>query len=376
MSIKSKGQSLSRRKFLATGSLIAGAPGVVSGALNARGTLPSAPPVIPTPPSSMRKIPIGVFDPVYQDLSLEAMLDKITALGLEAVEIGTGGYPSSPHCPVADLLADPAKARAWKKKFEDRNILVATLSCHGNPVHPDPAIAQRDVETFHRTVLLAERLEVPVIVGFSGCPGGSPADKMPNWATYRWPPEFDAILKWQWKEKVVPYWKEAAKFAREHGIRKLALEMHPGFVVYNPMTLLKLRDAVGEEIGANCDLSHLFWQGCDPIEVIHLLGKQGAIFHAHMKDTVIAREVAPKYGVLNFPEDLAKAAEGSVYFRAVGYGHSATLWKDIVRAYMEVGYQGILSIENEDPILPGEVGVERAAAVLKNVRSELLGSAA
>ncbi len=324
----------------------------------------------------MRKIPIGVFDPVYQDLSLEAMLDKITALGLEAVEIGTGGYPSSPHCPVADLLADPAKARAWKKKFEDRNILVATLSCHGNPVHPDPAIAQRDVETFHRTVLLAERLEVPVIVGFSGCPGGSPADKMPNWATYRWPPEFDAILKWQSKEKVVPYWKEAAKFAREHGIRKLALEMHPGFVVYNPMTLLKLRDAVGEEIGANCDLSHLFWQGCDPIEVIHLLGKQGAIFHAHMKDTVIAREVAPKYGVLNFPEDLAKAAEGSVYFRAVGYGHSATLWKDIVRAYMEVGYQGILSIENEDPILPGEVGVERAAAVLKNVRSELLGSAA
>ncbi len=376
MSKKSKGQSLSRRKFLATGSLIAAAPGVVSGALNARGTLPSAPPVIPTPPSSMRKIPIGVFDPVYQDLSLEAMLDKITALGLEAVEIGTGGYPSSPHCPVADLLADPAKARAWKKKFEDRNILVATLSCHGNPVHPDSAIAQRDVETFHRTVLLAERLEVPVIVGFSGCPGGSPADKMPNWATYRWPPEFDAILKWQWKEKVVPYWKEAAKFAREHGIRKLALEMHPGFVVYNPMTLLKLRDAVGEEIGANCDLSHLFWQGCDPIEVIHLLGKQGAIFHAHMKDTVIAREVAPKYGVLNFPEDLAKAAEGSVYFRAVGYGHSATLWKDIVRAYMEVGYQGILSIENEDPILPGEVGVERAAAVLKNVRSELLGSAA
>ena len=376
MTKKTKGQSLSRRKFLATGSLIAAAPGVVSGALDARGTLPSAPPVIPTPPSSMRKIPIGVFDPVYQDLSLEAMLDKITALGLEAVEIGTGGYPSSPHCPVADLLADPAKARAWKKKFEDRNILVATLSCHGNPVHPDPAIAQRDVETFHRTVLLAERLEVPVIVGFSGCPGGSPADKMPNWATYRWPPEFDAILKWQWKEKVVPYWKEAAKFAREHGIRKLALEMHPGFVVYNPMTLLKLRDAVGEEIGANCDLSHLFWQGCDPIEVIHLLGKQGAIFHAHMKDTVIAREVAPKYGVLNFPEDLAKAAEGSVYFRAVGYGHSATLWKDIVRAYMEVGYQGILSIENEDPILPGEVGVERAAAVLKNVRSELLGSAA
>jgi sugar phosphate isomerase/epimerase len=140
------------------------------------------------------------------------------------------------------------------------------------------------------------------------------------------------------------------------------------------MTLLKLRDAAGEEIGANCDLSHLFWQGCDPVEVIHLLAKHGALFHAHMKDTVIVKDVAAKYGVLNFPEDMAKATSGSVFFRAVGYGHGAQLWKDIVKAYMDVGFQGILSIENEDPILTGEIGVERAAYVLKNIREELTGA--
>ena len=44
----------------------------------------------------------------------------------------------------------------------------------------------------------------------------------------------------------------------------------------------------------------------------------------------------------------------------------------MVKAYMDIGFQGIMSIENEDPILPGEVGVERAAFVLKNVRAELL----
>jgi sugar phosphate isomerase/epimerase len=108
------------------------------------------------------------------------MIAKISALGIEAVEIGTGGYPGAKHCPVAELLADPAKASGWKRKFEDRKILVATLSCHGNPAHPDPKIAARDDESFRNTVLLAERLEVPVIVGFSGCPGGSLADKMPN----------------------------------------------------------------------------------------------------------------------------------------------------------------------------------------------------
>jgi hypothetical protein len=33
-----------------------------------------------------------------------------------------------------------------------------------------------------------------------------------------------------------------------------------------------------------------------------------------------------------------------------------------------------LSIENEDLVLSGEVGVERAAYILKNVRNELLGT--
>ena len=197
---------------------------------------------------------------------------------------------------------------------------------------------------------------------------------MPNWVTYRWPPEYAQMLDWQWKEKVIPYWKEAAAFARQHGIHKLALEMHPNFVVYNPMTLLKLRAAVGEEIGANCDLSHLFWQQCDAIEVIHMLGKEGAIFHAHMKDTTFYKENVDRYGVLNFAFDKNDLSRASETFRAVGYGHSAGAWKEIVRAYMEVGYQGIFSVENEDPILSGEVGVERALYVLKNVRNELLGT--
>jgi sugar phosphate isomerase/epimerase len=81
-----------------------------------------------------------------------------------------------------------------------------------------------------------------------------------------------------------------------------------------------------------------------------------------------------KYGVLNFAFDTPDLPQASETFRAVGYGHGASLWKEIVKAYMDVGYEGILSIENEDPILPGAVGVERAAYVLKNVRSELLGA--
>jgi sugar phosphate isomerase/epimerase len=371
-----KDSGIDRRQFLAaTGGLLAA---TVPGAEKIAGVMkplsraePSSP--SPKPAGNMRKIPIGVFDPVYDQLSLDAMLDKVSALGFEAMEIGTGGYPNNRHCPLDELIADKAKAKAWVKKFEDRNIRVMTLSCHGNPVHPDAKHAQRDVDTFQKTVLLAEMLEVKVIVGFSGCPGGTPQDTQPNWITYRWPPEYAQMQDWQWKERLIPYWKGAAKFAREHGVKRLALEMHPNFSVYNPRTLMKLREAVGEEIGANNDLSHLFWQGCDPVEVIHFLGKQGAIFHAHMKDTVFFPENVAKYGVLNFAFATNELDLASETFRAVGYGHSASLWKSIIQAYMEIGYEGMLSIENEDPILAGEVGVERAAYVLKNVRKEILG---
>ena len=369
---------MDRRHFLAAGGsglLAAALPSAASasGFVGEEVATPVGRTII-SDPAPARKIPIGVFDAVYDKLSLDAMLEKVSALGLEAMEIGTGGYPGNNHCPVDELLADAGKAKAWKKKFEDHGIRVATLSCHGNPVHPDAKHAAHDAETFRKTVLLAERLDVKVIVGFSGCPGGSPNDTQPNWITYRWPPEYAEMQDWQWKEKVVPYWKEAAKFAREHGIRRLAFEMHPNFVVYNPRTLLKLREAVGEEIGANCDLSHLFWQGCDPVEVIHFLGKQGLIFHAHMKDTAFYPENVNRYGVLNFAFETKDLPLASETFRAVGYGHGAATWKQIIQAYMDVGFEGILSIENEDPILAGEVGVERAAYVLKNVRNELLGA--
>jgi sugar phosphate isomerase/epimerase len=363
--------SPTRRDFLATTS------GVIAGAVAApRGlsaaTAQSDDNAENSASKARRKTLIGVFDPAFPDLTLDQLVEKYQQLGVEAAEIGTGGYPNNKHCPLDDLIADPSKLRVWKKKFDDHNIHIGALSCHGNPVHPDQNAAALADQTFRKTVQLAQKLDVKVVVGFSGCPGANPTDKNPNWVTYRWPPEYAAALDWQWKERLVPYWKEAAKYARDHGIRRIALEMHPNFCVYNPLTLLKLREAVGEEIGANNDLSHLFWQGCNPVEVIHMLGKQGAIFHAHMKDTVLFPDKVGKYGVLNFifeKQDLKTASDA---FRAVGYGHSASTWKDIMRAYMEVGYDGIFSVENEDPILSGEVGVERALYVLKNVREELL----
>ena len=190
MKKQSENSAIGRREFLAatSGLLAAAVPGseMLAHAANYEDPIPGTP--APKPAGNLRKIPIGVFDPVYEHLSLDEMLDKVSALGLEAMEIGTGGYPHNHHCPLDDLIQDKAQAKAWQKKFADKGLRVATLSCHGNPVHPNLPHAQKDIDTFRKTVLLAEMLDVKVIVGFSGCPGGTPSDTQPNWITYRWPP--------------------------------------------------------------------------------------------------------------------------------------------------------------------------------------------
>src|SRR6266849_10958699 len=138
--------SPTRRGFLATtGSVIAGAVAAPRGLSAA---VPQSEAAHAAAPGSRRKIPIGVFDPAFPDLTLDQLVEKYASLGVEAAEIGTGGDPNNKHCPAQELLDDPAKLKTWKKKFEDRNIQVATLSCHGNPVHPDRTIAERDKETF------------------------------------------------------------------------------------------------------------------------------------------------------------------------------------------------------------------------------------
>lgn len=146
------------------------------------------------------------------------------------------------------MLNNDKEFDKFKKIIADSGLIISSLSCHGNPVHPVPEIAKQNIEAQHKAILLAEKLGLDVVNGFSGCPGDSDSSKHPNWVTCPWPPYFLEILEWQWEKKVIPFWKEENDFLKEHNV-KMALEMHPGFVVYNTESLLKLRSAAGEQIG-------------------------------------------------------------------------------------------------------------------------------
>lgn len=304
---------------------------------------------------------LGVFDPVFGDMALEPVLDRVVELGLEAVEIGAGNYPGDARCRPSELLADRKARERFASALRTRDLAISALSCHGNPLHPDAQRAAHDDAVYRDTVRLAGELGVDRVNLFSGCPGDGPAATQPNWVTCAWPPEFTEIVAWQWDEVVLPYWHEAAGFANEHGVR-LGFEMHPGFVVYNPKTLLRLRAEVGDVIGANLDPSHLFWQGIDPIAAIRDLNE--AIYHVHAKDTALDAYNVARNGVLDL-ERYDDVANRSWVFRSVGDGHDVLFWKRFVSALRVVGYDHVLSIEHEDSLASTEEGLTRAIGTLK-----------
>jgi sugar phosphate isomerase/epimerase len=307
---------------------------------------------------------LGVFSVVLQNLSFAKMLDHVSTLGLGCVEIGTGGYPGNHHCDLDGLLGAPERIAAYRRDIKSAGLFISALSCQGNPLHPVAAIANEYHATFEKTVLLAEQLEVPVINLLSGCPGDSSTARYPNWCHFAWPPEYPELWAWQWNEVAIPYWRRAAAFAEAHGIRRLAIEMHPGFLVYNPATVLQLREAVGDTIGVNFDPSHLFWLGIDAPSAIRNLG--ACIYHVHAKDTAINMRNTAVNGCLD-GQPYRNVAQRSWNFRSVGWGHGLEVWRDIVSALRETGYDYVLSIEQEDPLAETEEGLRSAIAFLDQV---------
>ncbi|MCT2535426.1 sugar phosphate isomerase/epimerase [Aquibacillus koreensis] len=308
---------------------------------------------------------LGVFTVLFSDKNVDDMLDHVAAQGIEAVELGTGGYPGDAHCKVDELLDSENKQKEFMKKIKQRGLMVSALSCHANPLHPQKQIAEEADILFDKTVRLAGKLGIPIVNTFSGCPGDHENAKYPNWPVAPWPHDFQEILKWQWEEKIIPYWKKKAILAEEHDV-KIGLELHGGFSVHTPANLLRLREACGPAIGANLDPSHMWWQGIDPVESIKLLGRENAIHHFHAKDTIIDQPNMNKNGLTDMTP-YTDMRNRSWYFRTVGFGHDTKVWADMISALRMYGYDYVVSIEHEDGLMSINEGFAKAVANLKPV---------
>ena len=307
---------------------------------------------------------LGVYTAVLHDRSLREALETIASLGLEGAEINAGGFLPTPHLPVKELLSGEVSPQEYLKVFDETGVSIAGLNCNGNPLHADPEVGPEDAEDLRNAIKVAGLLGVDRVVTMSGLPAAHAGGQWPAWHVNTWDSGYLDSLDYQWDQVAVPFWKEIDALARENGV-KVAIEMHPQNLVFNPPTLERLVEKTGAtNVGAEMDPSHLFWQGIDPVAAVDWLGD--LVFHAAAKDTRI-NENCKIYGVLDdrftrIPADqnptglggkhvVNKWPEDSAWdFVAVGRGHDVDFWSRFLAALQRVDPDMAVNIEHEDAV--------------------------
>jgi sugar phosphate isomerase/epimerase len=297
-------------------------------------------------------------------LSFAEMLDFTAAQGIESLEIATGNWSKSPHIDLDTMLQSKEKRDSYLAAIKDHGMTLEALNCSGNQLAPNE-LGKLHQENVLKTLRLAGELGVETIVMMSGLPGGAPGDTTANWVTTSWPPETADILRYQWEDVLIPYWRKTAETAKGYGIKRIALENHPAQLMYNPETMIRLRDAVGSMVGMNLDPSHMMWMGGDPIAMAQELGAE-RIYHVHAKDVRLETSYIRPNGALD-TKTIDKFATRAWNFVALGYGRDARWWKEFFSVLSMLGYDGPVSLEMEDLTMDPIVGVKKSLALLKEV---------
>jgi len=321
---------------------------------------------------------LGVYNAILHDRSLPEAIKVIKDLGLGAIELNTGGFLKATHVPTMDdiLVSDSARDD-FLAIFEGTGVVIGGLNCNGNPLHPNPIIGDKHAEDVRRSIRLAHRLGQNRVVTMSGLPGGEPGAKYTNWVVNAWNSAALDIIDYQW-EIATKFWSETNKLAAELDV-KVALELHPQNVVFNPATMRELIERTGAtHVGVELDASHLFWQQMDPTSVVKNLGD--LVFHAAAKDIRVNPHVAIE-GVLDNsfrrlrPEENRTNLGGDEWanewpkpsswdFVAVGKGHDSDYWAGFLKALHDVDSNMIVNIEHEDTSMGRVEGLEFASKVL------------
>lgn len=311
---------------------------------------------------------LSICTDVYNDLSYIQMLDKVQSLGVNAVEMTAGGWASCPHVKTQELLASEGQRKAFMAELSKRGMEIAALNCSGNPLCPGEMGEQHTASSYD-TIRLAGLLGVRKVVMMSGCPAGAPGDKTPNWitSTTSWPAYMGPALDYQWNEVAIPWWTKFVAHCKAHGVDQIAIEEFPCMLVYNPSTLLRLREATDPIIGINLDPSHLMAMGAEPIAAARAL--KGAIHHIHGKDARIERGLADIDGLLE-TQPVTAAATRTWNYVAVGCGRDLQWWKEFFSVCRMMGYDGYVSLEMEDLTMSIEAGVLTSIDALKQTISQ------
>jgi len=306
---------------------------------------------------------LGLFTNCFRDETWEEICSFAGEVGFSVLEVAAGALNGKKHCNPSELLKDNYDIKRFVDTANKHGLEISSLSCMGNYLHPNRQIAEKNTADLEAAIDLASKIGVKVVNGFAGCPGAQEDALYPNWIGLPYPPEYIEYSKWQWKERIIPFWKKMNEKLRKYKIR-FGFEMLPGDSVYNTGTLLRIRNIIGEYIGCCFDPTHLFWQQIDPIESIFKLGD--VIVNVHAQDCILNKRKIRVDGVLD-PTSYEDYENRSWHFKLVGYGHGESFWKEMMSALRRTGYDDSINLEHLDPLFSLKEGLLKGKEFLDRV---------
>lgn len=313
---------------------------------------------------------IGVYSDSLAELPRREMLSWCAGHGVQDVELGVGAWGPWPR-PHLDLATagDRRERERLTGELKEYGVRLSAVNAAGNLLHPDSTKRQDAQARFWAAVELAVALGVTRLITMSGCPAGPLGGSLgvfPSWTTSA---DDERLFDWQLEHELIPFWRGVSeRLAREAPGLMVCLEMHPGVTIFNCAGFQALAPHVGHNIGINLDPSHFWWQGIDPATILDTLGER--VGWVHGKDTLLYPERIRRHGVLHYNPP-GEFAEAPWHFAPVGEGHDDKTWAALLTAVRRVGYDGVVSIEHEDPRYDGKEGTRRSLDGLKRVLFEM-----
>jgi sugar phosphate isomerase/epimerase len=309
---------------------------------------------------------IGVYSDSLAKLSRRELFSWCAEREVFDVELGVGSWGPwpRPHLDIATIGGGAERDRL-SGELREFGMTLSAVNAAGNLLHPDPDKRQDAQTRFWAAVDLAKAMGVGRVVTMSGCPagpGGGSLGVFPCWATSA---DDERLFDWQMAHVVGPFWRHVSdRLAKEAADVMVCLELHPGVAVFSTAGFEALAAYIGPNVGLNLDPSHFWWQGIDPVTVVEALGDR--IGFSHGKDTLLHPERIRRQGVLHFqpPSDPAAAPW---HFAAVGEGHDTADWVTLLTAMRRASYDGVISIEHEDPRYDGVEGTSRSLDGLRRI---------
>jgi len=292
---------------------------------------------------------LGFVSAILPDLDLEQVVSFAAREHFACVEImcwpkgkADRRYAGISHIDVEGL--GPREGERIGALMAEKGVAISGLGYYPNPLDPDEARAAHSREHLKKVVAAAARLKVPVVNTFVG---RDPSQDLEQ--------SFRSFAR---------VWPELVGFAEQQGV-KLAIENCPMLftrdewpggknLAYSPAIWHRMFSEIpSKSFGLNYDPSHLVWQQMDYVKPIYDF--RDRIFHVHLKDAKVRRDLLDAVGILATPLEFHAP-------KLPGLGE--VNWGRFISALSDVGYEGPACIEVEDRAFEADLASRQAALVL------------